>query len=560
MQKEEKAAGEAVLQTVVELADFLNREADFAITEPEIQNCLSAYQKSGLNIADEKDCGYIFRTAFCKNKYQYISFPDYFKGFLQRKQYQKVHAKQYEDLKKKKNSLSDMQEQYRKSVADIQAQNKQLNIEKEEKLQKVRENEGTETQQQGENIQQKLTKFCKNESFASTLLQKAGKGEPLAYQDTTEASIQTAQKEVLAKAEEAMLAGDLKRFQNCQRIMHTLKLLQSFESAKSKGISSQVEKIENEYARKQQANLLQIKRKEKEVAEIQNAIDRITKSLLPENERLTLKTGSVIHRDIFQSNGGAVQIIGDKNAPECADKAFNQLTDKEKQIIQQYLKENILSFKTRLTRHLDEMDRSSIDMGETIKNACRTGGIPMVLHYNKPKPGRADLMLVLDVSGSCRKASEMMLTFMYMLKAAFPHGCSAFAFVNSLYDISGLMDVRDGNIDQAIEKIMRTIPTRGVYSDYSVPIRTLKEKYSPKITKDTILIFMGDARNNKNDPCYNELKYLCRKAKRAYWLNTETADKWDTADSIAYGYGKLSQMTEVVNVAELINFIRNGIR
>ena len=71
---------------------------------------------------------------------------------------------------------------------------------------------------------------------------------------------------------------------------------------------------------------------------------------------------------------------------------------------------------------------------------------------------------------------------------------------------------------------------------------------------------MGDARNNRNDPCYNELKFLCRKAKRAYWLNTEEISEWDSADSIASGYARYAKMFEVTNVAELTGFIRDGIK
>ena len=75
-----------------------------------------------------------------------------------------------------------------------------------------------------------------------------------------------------------------------------------------------------------------------------------------------------------------------------------------------------------------------------------------------------------------------------------------------------------------------------------------------------IVIFMGDARNNKNDPMYDTVKNICHKVKRAFWLNTETVDEWDTADSLASGYGRYAKMFEVANMRELIGFIQEGIR
>ena len=109
-------------------------------------------------------------------------------------------------------------------------------------------------------------------------------------------------------------------------------------------------------------------------------------------------------------------------------------------------------------------------------------------------------------------------------------------------------------------RVLNVIPTRGVYSDYGVPIQMLYDKYLPKITKDTILIVMGDARGNRHDPKIYEFRAMCRKAKRAYWLNTEPVNEWDTADSDASLYGTYADMFETVNPKEIMEFIAEGVR
>lgn len=60
--------------------------------------------------------------------------------------------------------------------------------------------------------------------------------------------------------------------------------------------------------------------------------------------------------------------------------------------------------------------------------------------------------------------------------------------------------------------------------------------------------------------CKNIRLNRCHKVKRAFWLNTETVDEWDTADSLASGYGRYAKMFEVANMRELIGFIQEGIR
>lgn len=89
---------------------------------------------------------------------------------------------------------------------------------------------------------------------------------------------------------------------------------------------------------------------------------------------------------------------------------------------------------------------------------CKTGGIPLKLCYEMPKRNRANLILVLDISGSCREASEMLLSFMYLLKNIFTGGCRTYVFVNSLYDVTELMETDD--IHTAVQGVLQSVPTK----------------------------------------------------------------------------------------------------
>lgn len=221
--------------------------------------------------------------------------------------------------------------------------------------------------------------------------------------------------------------------------------------------------------------------------------------------------------------------------------------------MREYLRQNLLAFKTRMTRNINSKRRLSLNLEETMRESIRTCGQPINLIYKQPRRSKADLVLILDVSGSCKDASEMMLTFIGLLKEVFPRGCSAFAFVNSLYDISRVYDTED--VDNAAKQILTMIPRSGQYSNYERPLRSMWKEYRNRISKDSMIIFIGDARNNKNDAGENYIKNICRKAKCAYWLNTDDRKKWDQGDSIASVYGHYAAMHEIRNIRQLLGFL-----
>jgi uncharacterized protein with von Willebrand factor type A (vWA) domain len=235
------------------------------------------------------------------------------------------------------------------------------------------------------------------------------------------------------------------------------------------------------------------------------------------------------------------------------EKIIKFLTEAEKNQMREYLRQNLLAFKTRMTRNINSKRRLALNLEETMRESIRTCGQPINLIYKQPRRSKANLVLILDVSGSCKDTSEMMLTFIGLLKEVFPRGCSAFAFVNSLYDISRVYDTED--VDNAAKQILTMIPRSGQYSNYERPLRSMWKEYRNRISKDSMIIFIGDARNNKNDAGENYIKNICRKAKCAYWLNTDDRKKWDQGDSIASVYGHYAAMYEIRNIRQLLGFL-----
>ena len=357
---------------------------------------------------------------------------------------------------------------------------------------------------------------------------------------------------LIQKSEELLMNGNLKDFKLENDFYNILKkLLNKLDQNK---IENRIESGTKALQEKKEQIQEEIEKEKKEHERIMNELNQVLKnSKLSTESKIIKKEESKRHREVFIGGKNFIQL--DDETKGILDKSFSSLKKDERNIILKYMKNNLLKFKTKMSRNINSNEKLNLNIKDTIQQACKTGGLPLNLIFDKPVKNKTNLVLVLDVSGSCSSASKMMLTFMYLLKDVFPRGCDTFAFVNSLYDISEIMNSDD--IERAINDVLSTIPRKGVYSNYYNPLKTLWSDYKKKLTKDSFVIFMGDARNNKNENAEEFMKNIGHRVKKCVWLNTETIDKWNKADSLANLYGKYSEMYEVVNTRELIEFIEN---
>ena len=240
------------------------------------------------------------------------------------------------------------------------------------------------------------------------------------------------------------------------------------------------------------------------------------------------------------------------------NRTFKQLSMQDKENIKNYIHDNAKKFRTRVSRNIRTSSRHTIDISETCKSACQTMGVPLKIEYVKPKREKTKLIMFLDVSGSCREASEIMLTFMNEMKELFHGGCKTYVFVNSLFDVSDIFYEAGYNSNAAIWEITNVVATRGVYSDYYTPFRSFCEEKFHEITKDSIVFFIGDARNNRNPSGEEYIRAIARRARKTYWLNTDDFEMWNQGDSIFDIYAKyMSDYCECVTVSQLLNFLTN---
>lgn len=184
----------------------------------------------------------------------------------------------------------------------------------------------------------------------------------------------------------------------------------------------------------------------------------------------------------------------------------------------------------RSTRKIDE-----IDMDKTIHSSLQTYGVPMEIHYRKPKVMKTKIDLILDVSGSVIQSAEFLSLFAYLIHKQFPNQVRVFVFVGLLAEVTHFYQLDDSNmaIDYSLRKA--AIDYKG-YSNYDKALSIFEEQFLEEVDQQSIVMFLGDARNNKNSPRVDMMEKLAQRAKTILWFNPEERKKWDTGDSVIGKY------------------------
>lgn len=249
-------------------------------------------------------------------------------------------------------------------------------------------------------------------------------------------------------------------------------------------------------------------------------------------EKLIIKEKSQNHRDIFIGGRNAVQT--QKRTDEILNKEIDRLTAEDVSAISTYIASNARVFRQTLRRQYAAGHKCNVDVQATIQQSARTDGEIGKILYKRPKKSKARVVMLADISGSCRNVTSLALTYMGLMGDAFPGGCHQFVFINSLLQVDRYFT--ENAVDEAVRKINASVPSVGVYSDYGTPIASLVSDYSGYLTKDTTVIMIGDCRGNRRYNAADRMEWMCKRTHKVIILNPEKKWQWNRGDSTVGEY------------------------
>lgn len=304
-----------------------------------------------------------------------------------------------------------------------------------------------------------------------------------------------------------------------------------------------VSKVENEYNKR-------LNKINKETNELTSQKKRELNDLLLQKnkavEKVKIKLTTQTHRQEFEGKGAVIELL--KNT----DRTVTELNNDEYDSLMYYIKANASKFRTKIGSSMKKAKNKQFDYKKTLEQSVKYNGIPLKLYYKKPIVKKFKLFVVLDVSGSVSKYLKVLSAFLFELNTVFNGGIEVYGFVSDLLDFTD--GFKKNSLDEAVKC---TLGHRG-YSNYYKALTDFYSECYQRIDKDSIILYFGDARNNKNESGEEVLYNINKRAKYSVWLNPEPKHKWNTGDSVIDIYSRNVNATYEVNkVNQLIYFLNN---
>lgn len=197
-----------------------------------------------------------------------------------------------------------------------------------------------------------------------------------------------------------------------------------------------------------------------------------------------------------------------------------------------------------------------LDVRRTIRGALSTGGVPVDPRFRKPRPGKPEIVILADISGSMSTFARFTLQVVYAMAAEFSR-VRAFAFIDAIDEVTAYFGPGT-DFGEALGRISteaRVVWLDG-HSDYGNSLGRFAEDFLSVLSPRTTVIVAGDARNNYHDANLPALRRIAETARALFWINPERERYWDTGDSVIGSYAPICDgVFEVRNLRQLGHFV-----
>jgi uncharacterized protein with von Willebrand factor type A (vWA) domain len=234
------------------------------------------------------------------------------------------------------------------------------------------------------------------------------------------------------------------------------------------------------------------------------------------------------------------------------NRPFRSLSDAEAAELRKQVRRMAALLRSRLALRQRRGKTGILDAKATLRANQRYGGVPVELRFRRRRL-KPKLVLICDISTSMRHCAQFMLTLIYELQDLVGRARS-FAFIDDMEEISPAFE--ELPVQQAVEQVLVQLPPGYYSTDLGASLATFDQRFMDAVDHRTTVIFLGDGRNNYNDPRLDLMQQIQRRAKRVIWLNPEPPAMWGSGDSDMPKYIPLvDRVFEVGNLAQLIHAV-----
>jgi uncharacterized protein with von Willebrand factor type A (vWA) domain len=204
---------------------------------------------------------------------------------------------------------------------------------------------------------------------------------------------------------------------------------------------------------------------------------------------------------------------------------FDQMSPPDIEACETLMADLAQRFRAHLGRRLRAARRGAIDIRRTLRRSISTGGVPIDPALRHRRPGRSDLVAFCDLSHSVATASKFLLALL-VPAAAYFRRVRLFGYVDRAVEVSieaGVLVPHD-----PLDLYAR--------SDFGKVLAGFCQVYEPLLTRNTVVLILGDARNNRRPPRADLLGRIHSAVRHVIWLNPESPARWNSGDSVMAVY------------------------
>jgi uncharacterized protein with von Willebrand factor type A (vWA) domain len=184
-------------------------------------------------------------------------------------------------------------------------------------------------------------------------------------------------------------------------------------------------------------------------------------------------------------------------------------------------------FRRRVSRRRQRARHGRVDLRRTARRALARGGIPLEIVLHKPRPRRIDLLALVDLSHSTATAAEFLLSVLAPARHYFRRA-RLFGYVDAPAEI----------VLQAGHVVPVEPLDLHARSDFGAVLRIWFDRPRCVVGRNTLLLILGDARNNRRPPRGDLLARLHAAARAVVWVNPEEPRRWNSGDSVMANYAR----------------------
>jgi hypothetical protein len=228
-----------------------------------------------------------------------------------------------------------------------------------------------------------------------------------------------------------------------------------------------------------------------------------------------------------QERDGAISSGQDARRRKIERTPFERYSDKEFDEARDALAPIARRFRVRLSRRLRMAKAGRLDFRRTIRASIQRGGALSDLRFRARRPRHIDLVILADISGSVRYSSTLMLELIAGARDFFRR-VRSFVFIDRLAEA----DFEQNHL------IMTPALDMYARSDFGRVLSELWERRGALLNRATVLVIMGDGRNNRRPARADLLREIGRLCRAVIWLIPEERERWGTGDSAIFQYAR----------------------